>query len=1160
MNSNAKTCAPRGWPDEKCGFALVVTVSLMVLLAILAVGLLSLSAVSLRASALETAQSQARANARLALMLAIGELQKHAGIDTRVTAPSDIVDQNSPSITGVWRSWEGGDHETSGRFAGRPVTPSYDSKKKPDTSGGRFLTWLVSGFEAGTAPENPTKLAHGSPAANSIPLLSVGTLAPGDKRQVHMIPQPLASGSFAWWASGENQKARLPHPYQPEDKASAAGWSVIAKSHAVADTKPFELDTLLENPSPAARAITLNTADIIAKKDAKTTPRGFFLDLSASSTGLLTNTATGGWRKDLSLLTESWERQPTSRLALFQINPTTATQAPRPAPGNAVPPGSMLYPWATYRSPDHIPIYQHGPVTSWANLVDWATHYKRAGVSAGGQIRSPIHSVAIDTRSENHEFLHKVRVLPLIARMQWVFSHSAAQPPNSREQYEPRLLLTPAITMWNPYNVEITSPARLDFIIPKAMPAALKYTFNGRENPNYNAVMAGVTNQPSLGGGTLRFSIDAPFTLMPGETRLFSPSSKTPAADNATVALQPGYRSGGGHYFPVKDTGGQKMLLPGSATLKAEAKFDTVEEDRAQGVGIYLDMIVPRNGESRRHLVYRMIYTPEVAGIVYPPLRNLAEGTLSQCATNPQPFLSTIFGARTASNTHLAAKGFVQSSPLVNYTAMGRKDEVEDTIRRHYAGTAHPVNSPFDYSFVKHAPGGDSQLPNASDNTGRGYIITGFNKADGLSRCVIAELPVRPLASLGELVNWDLRYENPIPPYAINLIGNSDASPLLPPNAVYNPRDASLSENLQYDDSYCANHLLFDDWFVSSIAPDPATFGSSGRSQKETHAAFLTGTTPLANRAYRPIREDRVASRQETNTIYQKHVEPLNAWRTIASRIEVDGMFNVNSTSVTAWRALLGHARDQRVPHIRESGGRWSIGLSDAADHVWSRFSIAGDTEAGTPGSSGAFPEATEFAGYRTVDDEFLDSLAREVVEQIRRRGPFLSLSEFVNRQLSSGDLALAGTIQAALNKLAENNSNDPFKAIKALSTVATKDPPSPARATYDEEYGFRDAGSGHSAYGMPGWTRQADILRPLAPILSARDDTFTIRGYGDARDPNGNILARAWCEASVRRTRDFVDLSDAADLTTAPTRPANRSFGRRYEIMSFRWLSADEV
>ena len=383
-------------------------------------------------------------------------------------------------------------------------------------------------------------------------------------------------------------------------------------------------------------------------------------------------------------------------------------------------------------------------------------------------------------------------------------------------------------------------------------------------------------------------------------------------------------------------------------------------------------------------------------------------------------------------------------------------------------------------------------------------------------------------------MNWDLRYENPIPPFAFNLIGNSDATPLLPANAVVNTAAAGLAENLQYDDSYCANHLLFDDWFVSSIAPDPTSFGNSGRSLQSTYTEFLTGKTPLGNRAYQPLPVDRVLASVGTanaTKLYNERVNKTDSWRSIASRLEVEGMFNVNSTSVAAWRALLGHARNQRVPYSRDAG---DAVLAGETDYALTRFSIAGDAKADEPSTSGAFPEANEFAGYRTVDDRFLDALAEEVVNQIRKRGPFLSLAEFVNRQLSSGDLALAGTLQAALNEVRKKSSTNPFAAVQALSTVALA---VPERAA-DAEYKFPAAAAGYSAYGLPGWTRQADILRPLAPILSARDDTFTIRGDGDARDAKGRVLHRAVCEAVVRRTREFFDPAEAADILTPPHPP----------------------
>ena len=140
-----------------------------------------------------------------------------------------------------------------------------------------------------------------------------------------------------------------------------------------------------------------------------------------------------------------------------------------------------------------------------------------------------------------------------------------------------------------------------------------------------------------------------------------------------------------------------------------------------------------------------MVYEPSVATQTYPELSGLAEATsLNSAQTTPVPFLSTMFGTRLASNTHIPAKGFLQTSPLVNYTAMGGKDLLEKTIARHYGGTNHPVNSPFDYSFVAHT-GLDSYFPSFTGDSG--YIVSGFTSGNGLSRCIAAEIPTRPLAS-----------------------------------------------------------------------------------------------------------------------------------------------------------------------------------------------------------------------------------------------------------------------------------------------------------------------------------------------------------------------------------------------------------------------------
>ena len=84
------------------------------------------------------------------------------------------------------------------------------------------------------------------------------------------------------------------------------------------------------------------------------------------------------------------------------------------------------------------------------------------------------------------------------------------------------------------------------------------------------------------------------------------------------------------------------------------------------------------------------------------------------------------------------------------------------------------------------------------------------------------------------------------------------------------------------------------------------------------------------------------------------------------------------------------------------------------------------------------------------------------------------------------------------------------------------------------------------------------------------RGDTFVIRTYGEAQDANGKTTARAYAEAVVQRVPEYVDPVDrpslnAYDVTSPAPVPStaavtNKAFGRRMNVVSFRWLSSNEI
>jgi len=92
-------------------------------------------------------------------------------------------------------------------------------------------------------------------------------------------------------------------------------------------------------------------------------------------------------------------------------------------------------------------------------------------------------------------------------------------------------------------------------------------------------------------------------------------------------------------------------------------------------------------------------------------------------------------------------------------------------------------------------------------------------------------------------------------------------------------------------------------------------------------------------------------------------------------------------------------------------------------------------------------------------------------------------------------------------------------------------------------------------------WLTQADLLGLLAPMLFPRSDTFVIRAYGDAAVPGPRRQERrAWCEARVQRLPTFVDVTQPAETMPDHLNATNQTLGRRFQVVTFRWLTPADI
>lgn len=1230
---------PRRRASYPRGFALIVTLSLMILLTVIAVGLLTLSSISLRSSSQGNAMATARANARLAMMIALGDLQKHAGPDQRVSARADILDENvaNPRLTGIWDSWEI-----------KPDSQPTDFEKSARDA--KFRGWLVSGSPvesknldfASKAPPSLTSVANKSPLG--VTLWGKGTLGdpPFAKSVVSVgkIPLSASQGALAWAVMDEGVKVRIDGSYNDTVTSVSqkvaqlgSGQSPNVASMPGADPKTestarpldklsrefFEKDSVefakLRNGVTRAN-FSLAADQVSAGIGAKLKPLTH--DITVSSVGLFTDTARGGLKQDFQLLTNS-----------------------------AVLP-------ATYAS---MGIYASRGVTkaqelsdpTWASLQQFARLYKdttrltsnagvpvlNAGAPSGWVASSKSGSPPVTT--VNRKPPPGVVLMPTVAKVQLVFSlagrdiyeypwnDSFGVPPpppatktnlhgpldehfkGTNYHYDLHLLYTPVITLHNPYTVALEfTEMKFDFV---RVPFAMQVFRNGQ------AQSRGMVPLETMYGDNFTGSRDKPFSM----ALKASTPSQTPGAVTTPIRLLPGEVKMFSAYVPKTSNYNyevRRYFASDNASWDANfnaqirKKIDALQGWRGDGLGFAADQLagnlaidaIPTNGrwkssiafdrDDQIHVEFAPLSTPEARNKFIVQM-SAKVGTLQTVVNtievdfeSPTGLQDTILGknnklrfpkdpsetinaidlvghSRVPYGSLAQTKPFALLSLQAKSTSGMRDGEIVDgrNAAKPWA-FAHANIGASSQKVLSEHPANHSHeidlqvLSNGTldlfdtDPQGRTNFVTGHRIYNGSKFGAQYEIPLAPLQALPALNSANPGGSSGYLPRFAQPIGNSWAHPLMSPDKM---QQSAAGANY-LDHSFLLNLALYDGFYFSGLASQDGPFGSGLKT--ETLAAEFAAGRLLSDRRmsfHRPNGSP-VAD-------FTAEVPKDTAYAKVAAWQLMNGAFNINSTSVAAWKAMLGSIRDGKAMYNQISKGAPTVpGTSKLADLSATAAGESRISRFRLPSALSAKSDPSVSDGYwlgpREYDDAEMQLLAENIVKQVRLRGPFLSMADFVNRRLGSESdkKAQCGALQQAID---ESEVNQKF--VKSTGVNAGYEIPSGVVAGY--KYANKTAGAGLSYQGAPGFLTQADLLTVLGNAATARSDTFTIRGYGEARDAAGKITASATCEVVVQRYPEWVDRADAVEtLPAALTSQANRTFGRRFAINSFRWLASSEV
>ena len=1188
------------------GFALISALVVLPLLAILIIGLLGLSTIEVRKSASQVARDQARANARLALAMAIGQLQKHLGPDQRVSADSRLLEDTvgptqasklpQPHWVNVWKSVreDGSPYiKRNGDDGGLYDLRSIGNWNREDER----TTALVSGNEG--------KLRYWQGSDNHIPgkdelieLVGPGTVNESDPGSTVSAPRVDLTegeeirGSYAWWVGDLGLRANVATPDGSRDSSATLASLRASMLSQDASMAAIGSRTDMDNQQ---RGKMLTLGQLPLGGTDQDLAKAHFHDLTTDSLGLLTDVRQGGLKKDMTAFLigdDSIGDEGSGSGASLGLSESDRLVGPRNGAADDIS-GS---PGEAERFATISPTF--------GLLRDWA---RRAEQAPFGSYRTSADYPETTGTKVEFRKLADTDLAPVLAEGSLYYNVSYYKRPgvDATSPYGMRLHLYPRVVLWNPYNFEMTvgdSMINLQ-INGKKM---IQVTMQNNSIKNYG-MFWGMGNNTLDGGaqpGNMYFRMQGA-TLGPGQSVMWSPSSNKlySELEYSSNVLSPGvgpspsrsfYQDSRYDGFPLfqpfssgwpPSPGVKPNCLPGIPKhwreyVQAKPPGEVQQSGYTQaddyrmiwkpltGGGGSMDQAAFNKLPTARFISCAYQYGDEdempVEWSNIDPV-TFVSSTVENPVIQAAPDRRTRDGFRLrwfdehASNRigsgSLAGTSHFDCAPMANWNMRGSYyfrnpfDNVTD-VAPNYFGiyTRDLFDAAIDWNEM---------TPRFENGVFRGDPFE--QPVKFLHPRILFDIPRRgaEVSSLGAFQHVNFSPLMWHPGYAF---GNSLADPRVgldrteprrserinrdkggwnqdsigyatdgrsdtndgnpttnEDNWAYHARSfldqIAIDQNLIYDLSFELNHSLWDEFFLSSgSSADKSSFLSD-----PVHAPLPNGRMRLLPGGTDTVGDD------------------ILDFHRAASRLGVDGAFNVNSTSVTAWESVLLSSVGARFgddvvtfPRIPGLGGEFNGSEVDSRE-AWS--------------------------GQRTLKRAEVRRLAEEIVRQVKLRGPFLSMGDFVNRRLANDSTGKKGALQEAIDRAGINSAfQAEWPLDNSMSLPNYTHPDHISDPTRMEQRNKPDT----TAWGALGFLTQADVLQFLGPALSARSDTFVVRAYGSSTAADGTVEAEAWCEAVVQRLPEPV-APDSTGLN--PERDeASADFGRHFEIKRFRWLAKDEI